>query len=285
MTMDRHDARTFGALPPHHQAVLDRFVAACQGDERVLAAVLSGSYASGTADAHSDLDLGLIAADAAYEDVTATRDALVRRLGDPVFLESYDGDHGAGVLFFLADGTEGEIAFGRASHFTHIYLGPYRILLDKTGLLQGAAFEGYLPPSSEQMQTLHGLIQWFWHDLAHHFLTPLARGQLWSAAGALEDLRRCCVNLARLGQDFALPAEGYEKVEQALPVERLAPLRATYVPLEPGAMLQAARVIVQFFREQAVPLARAHGIAYPVELDRMMSARLEREGGAFIHQR
>ena len=38
----------------------------------------------------------------------------------------------------------------------------------------------------------------------------MARGQLWSAYGALEDLRLTCVNMARLRQDFSAKAEGYE---------------------------------------------------------------------------
>lgn len=50
-------------MPAHHQAVVARFVAACQADERVLAAFLGGSYAAGTADARSDLDLYAIISD------------------------------------------------------------------------------------------------------------------------------------------------------------------------------------------------------------------------------
>ena len=47
-------------LPHGHRVVLDRFVAACRADERVVAAFLSGSYAGGAADEYSDLDLGVI---------------------------------------------------------------------------------------------------------------------------------------------------------------------------------------------------------------------------------
>ena len=43
-----------------HRAFIPRFVAACRADERVVAAFLGGSYARGTADAYSDLDLSLI---------------------------------------------------------------------------------------------------------------------------------------------------------------------------------------------------------------------------------
>lgn len=71
------------------------------------------------------------------------------------------------------------------------------------------------------------MIYWFWHDLTHHFITSLARGQLWSAYGALDDLRLTCVNLARLQQNFQAMAEGYEKLEQAIPAGQRATLQAT----------------------------------------------------------
>ena len=68
-------------LPARHRAIVDRFVAACRADERVVAAFLGGSYARGTADAHSDLDLYVVTADGAYADFFADRAAFVRRLG------------------------------------------------------------------------------------------------------------------------------------------------------------------------------------------------------------
>ena len=68
---------------------MNRFVAACQADERVLPAFLHGSYVKGTADAYSDLDLGLITTDEAYVDFYAGREAFIRLLGEPVFLEDF----------------------------------------------------------------------------------------------------------------------------------------------------------------------------------------------------
>lgn len=259
-------------LPHQHQVVIDRFVATCQADARVVAAFLRGSYASGTADAYSDLDLGLIAADETYEDFLAGRAAFMRLLGEPLFLETFELPHF--VFFIFPDGIEGELAFGRASHFDHISRGPYRVLLDKTGILAGAVFSGHEPAQAEQIETLRRLVYWFWHDLSH-FITAMGRGQLWWAHGQLEDLRRYCVNLARLRHNFSAEAEGYEKVEQALPVEQLSPLQATYCPLEHGAMLQAGRTIVRFYRDLAPLLARTHGIAYPDALERVMIDRLE----------
>lgn len=270
--MDRHGR----ALPDHHQIILDRFVAACRADGRVVAAFLGGSYARGAADEYSDLDFSLIVTDEAYDDFFAGRRAFLQHLGDLVFIEDFQDDGFDLITFMCADGTEGEIGLGRQSHFTHIHSGPIDVLLDPTGCLAGVVFPWPEAVYSEQIETLRRLISWFWHDLAHHFLTPLARGQLWSAYGALEDLRRSCMNLARLRQNFQAAAQGYERIEHVLSEEVLAPLQATCSQRERGAMLQAAHLLACFYQELAPALAREYGIPYSADLAHLVSQRLER---------
>src|SRR5262245_31117619 len=261
------------AMQPHHyQAVINRFVAACQADERVVAATLYGSYANGTADAYSDLDLGLITTDEAYEDFVAGREAFIRLLGEPVFLEDFGLPNR--VFFIFPDGAEVELSLGRESQFNHNHGGPYRVLLDKKDILAEAVFPRYQPAQAEQIEMLRRLVYWFWHDLSH-FIAAMGRRQLWWAHGQLEELRRYCVNLARLRHNFSVEADGYEKVEQAIPIEQLSPLQTTCCPLEPGAMLQAALVIVRFYQELAPLLTRTYGITYPADLERVMYGRLE----------
>jgi predicted nucleotidyltransferase len=269
------DSQT-AALPDKYANVLDHFVAACQSDDRVAAAFLRGSYVSGMADAFSDLDLSLITTDAAYDSFRAGREAFIRRLGEPVFIEDFDVPHV--VFFILADGAECELTFGRESAFAHIHGGPYRVLLDKTGILSGATFPYDEAEHTAQVEALRRLIYWFWHECSH-FITAIGRGQRWWAYGQLEALRHTCIKLARLRHNFADPYagdEGYFKVDKALPADQLAALEATCCPLEARAMLQAAQVIVQFYRETAPPLAQAHGIAYPLRLERVMVARVEK---------
>ena len=262
--------------PSNHQVAIDRFVATCQADERVVAAFLGGSYARGTADEYSDLDLYLITTDEAYEDFVARREDFMRLLGEPAFLEGFGIPNI--VFFILPDGTEGELGFGRESHFNHIHSGPYRVLLDKKRILAGADFPQREPAPADQIETLRRLVYWFWHDLSH-FITAMGRGQLWWAYGQLEALRRYCVSLARLRHNFAdadVGEEGYFKVEQAIPIEQLSSLRATFCPQEEGAMLQSVLVIVRFYQELAPLLAQAHGITYPAGLERVMLDRLEK---------
>ncbi|HEY7833957.1 MAG TPA: aminoglycoside 6-adenylyltransferase [Ktedonobacterales bacterium] len=262
-------------LAEKRQAVIQRFVVACQDDERVVAAFLGGSYAREAADAYSDIDFGLITADEAYDTFFADRATFIRLLGEPAFLEDWRGSQGDVVFFTFPDGVECELMLGRESQFTSMHTGPYKVLLDKTHLLDGVLFPPIEVARADQIAALRGLISWFWHDLSHHFITPLARGQLWSAYGALQDLRQICVNLARLSANVGAELEGYEKVEQAVPEERLAPLVATCCGLDRGAMLQAALIITRYFRELAVPLAHQYGLAYPAALDRIMRMRLE----------
>jgi len=276
------------SLPQNHRIIVDRFVAACRADERVAAAFLVGSYALGTADAYSDLDLRLVIADEAYEDFVAGRAAFGRLLGEPAFLEDFDLPNYVFLIF--PDGAEVELALSRESQISHIFDEPYQVLLDKKGVLVGAvpprrgpaqarpAQQAAQAAQAEQIETLRRQVYWFWHDLSH-FITALARGQLWWAYGQLEALRLYCVNLARLRHNFldtGVGQEGYFKVERALPAEQLSSLQATFCPMEAGAMLQAARVIVHFYEEVAPPLARTHGIIYPVDLERVMSDRLEK---------
>jgi predicted nucleotidyltransferase len=258
------------------QAVLEQFVAICEKDERVVAAFLGGSLAAGKADEWSDLDIYLITTDEAYEGFVADRKAFIRRLGQAVFLEDFDLPH---TLFFIfADGTEGELGSGRESRFLDMHKGSYKILLDKKGILAGVTFLGYQPAQNEQIETLRRQIYWFWHDLSH-FITGMGRGQLWWAHGQLEVLRRCCVNLARLRQNFAdadVGEDPYFKVERAIPTSELAPLQATFCPMEPGAMLQSALAILAFYQELASLLAERHGVSYPADLEQVMVSRLER---------
>jgi predicted nucleotidyltransferase len=263
-------------LPAHHQALLDRFVAACRVDERVSAALLYGSHASGLADMHSDLDLGLITTDLAFDDFMAGREDFMRGLGEVLFLETFDIPD---VLFFVyADGVEGELALGSVSNFQPAFSGPVRVLLDKHGTLAEAEFA--LPPTDpdEQVERLRRLVMWFWHDLSH-FITALGRRQWWWAYGQLEALRRMALDLAHLRHDFAIEAEGYDKVDQYLPAAYLAPLGDTLSPQGPEAMLRAARAVVAYYQELARPLAQEHGILYPVELERLLLQRLQGVSG------
>jgi hypothetical protein len=253
----------------NHGIILDRFSAICQADPSVVAAFLGGSYATGKADAHSDLDLYLITTDEAHAAFIAAKEEFIRQLDAPLFLEDWGRAHGC--FFILADGTEGELWIGRVGSFAHIHGGPYRVLIDKQALLTDAEFQVHKAEPDVQRRFLRQQIMSFWHEVGH-FSKALARDQAWFAYGSLEVMRRICANLARLRYNFEDPDVGDEpffKIEQAMPVEQLALLQTTFCPLEITALRTAGLVILQFYREVATELAAAHNLLYPAELERL----------------
>lgn len=252
-------------------SLLERFFTICQDDPRILAATLGGSHARGAADEWSDVDIGVVVTDDAYDEFVATRRAFLQSLGEPLFIEDFDLE---GIVFFiLTDGTEGELTYARRSDYKEPS-GSWRVVVDKTGVLAQAEPRPRPDPAA-QREALRRQLTWFWHDLSH-FITAIARGQLWWAAGQLDLLRRVCLNLARLHHNFDDEEVGDDpafKIDQKLPTAALVSLRGTFVPLERAALLAAGRVIAAYYRELAIPLAEEHGVPYPADLERVMLSR------------
>ncbi len=270
--MDIHDLQ----MPSNHLAVIDRFVAACQTDSRIVAAFLGGSYAKGAADAFSDLDLYLVTTEDDYDAFLAQRDTFVEKLGEPLFLDDFGKPHAA--FFIFSDETEGELWIGHERAYQQIHAGMYITLLDKKSVLTGAVFPGQAADVDGQIAFLRKQVSGFWHELAH-FNKAMGRAQLWFAYGQLEVMRRICVNLARLQFNFvdaSVGDEPYFKVEQSLPEEYLQALRSTVCPMSHAPMLQAAKVITRFYADLAHDLTMAHHIAYQPALERMLFAQLEK---------
>jgi predicted nucleotidyltransferase len=259
-----------------HQEILARFVEACQADERIVAAFLVGSYVKGQADEHSDLDLVLITRDNAHADFVADREDFVCLLGEPLFIEDFDIPNI--VLLIFASGAEVELQYVPLSQVNQIFNAPHELLLDKENIHSNITPAGYEVDIMAQSEKLRHLIYTFWHDFSH-FVTAISRNQLWWASGQLEILRSICVNLARLQNNFSDPEIGdepYFKIEKALSVEVLAPLRETFCPMDKEALRKAAYILLEFYKAKAVPLAHSHGIAYPEQLEQVMVQRLEK---------
>ena len=247
----------------------ERIAAIGQADDRIRAVLLYGSHATGTADAYSDLDVGLVVADDAYDEVLARPGELVAAIGDALLVEDF-GDP-ANLHLVLADGADLELIVGRASEVT--LERPYRVLLDKDGLEEAARDRRPPPVADVDTERVRQLVHWFWHDVGH-VIAALGRGHLLWAHGQLEELRGVCLGLARLESGVEIDDEPYWKIDAVLPEERLAALRATVVAPEAEPMRDAALALADFYRELAPAVAATHGIEYPTELDRLLSDRL-----------
>jgi hypothetical protein len=78
-----------------------------------------------------------------YDALWAKRHALLREWGDVVWTDDIVNFEGFGfdvVRFELADGVDGEVAFAHTGSFMAMHGGPYRIFVDREGLLDGVEF-------------------------------------------------------------------------------------------------------------------------------------------------
>jgi predicted nucleotidyltransferase len=261
------------APPEDPPSFLDRFVAACEQDDRIVAAFLGGSHGRGEADAYSDVDLCVIARDDAYDALLADRAAFVGRLGTPLFLEDFGNE--TLVFFILDDGTEGEIFVGSQGRLEELEPGPtYLTLFDPGGILEGVAFREEQVDPEGQREQLRQALAWFWHELSH-FVTAIGRDELWWAAGQLESLRGHCVNLVRIEHGAFAGEEPYEKLDRTIDPAELSSIEETFVPIERKALLRAARQLVRFYLSKAPGVAEANGAAYPSALEQLMVKRLD----------
>jgi hypothetical protein len=61
-----------------------------------------------------------------------------------------------------------------------------------------------------------------------------------------------------------------------MPTEPLSPLKETFGAIGKEALMDSAFVILDFYREKAIPLAKEYKIEYPVSLEKALVARLEK---------
>jgi predicted nucleotidyltransferase len=125
------------------RAAIERFGAVVERDPLVVAAFVGGSFAAGTAREDSDVDVYVVAREDEYRALWDRRHALLREWGDPVFEQDVVNFEGLGfdmVLFEFVDTVDGEIAFGHTGNFMALHGGPYDVLVDKIGLLEGVEF-------------------------------------------------------------------------------------------------------------------------------------------------
>jgi Nucleotidyltransferase domain len=124
-------------------AAIARFRAACEREPIVLAAFLGGSFAAGTARDDSDVDVYVISTEEDYPELWERRLDFVRPMGDPELVDDHPDFERLGfdlVHFELDGGVTGEVAYAHTGNFMAMHGGPYEVLVDRTGLLDGVTF-------------------------------------------------------------------------------------------------------------------------------------------------
>ncbi len=247
-------------------AAVERFQRACERDERVIAAFLGGSLASGRADEHSDIDLYLIAHESACAELIDQREQLLASFSEPVFLDVTRDFEGLGfdmLHFVLSDGVKGELAVTHPGNFQRSHGGAHKTLVDKGGVLDGAEFPLASHSPEERRAAGERALSWFWLHLIG-LTKALGRDRLWVAHHQLDQLRGCLWQLLGAAQLPPADAQAQER--------RMA---ASVVGLDRGELLAATRRLVETYHVLAPAAAAHYSIDVPNALARIVEAKLK----------
>ncbi len=200
-----------------------RLLDAAHADPAVVGAAHTGSYAAGTADRWSDIDLGLAVDGPLPPTIARWTDLLYRDFGA---VHHWDLPSGSSVyrVFLLTGCLEADVAFTPAADF-----GP-------RGPHWRTEFGGTAPPRPPAPPDPGDLAGLAWHH-ALHARVSIERGRLWQAEHWIGALREKVIALAclRLGHPTS-----YAKGAHLLPDEVTGPLTETLVGTLDEATLRRA---------------------------------------------
>jgi lincosamide nucleotidyltransferase len=251
------------------ERLIARVRALCHVDERLVAALTYGSFVSGEADAHSDIEFWLFF-DASAEAVLDKR-AWLHAIATIRY--SMVNEFGAHVVFFPGL-IRGEFHFATAGDIRSVATWPARggptdqmIVVDRNGALR-RALESLpprpgLPAAPEEVDELCGRFA-NWLVLAHHVAR---RGELLRAVDALAHAQRHLLWMARLAenrtQHWLTPSRS---AETDLPAGVLLALRQVAGVAEPDSLAAAVAAAWVLGRRYWQLLANRTGCRVPDEL-------------------
>lgn len=258
---------------PLHRAKLEAASAFARTMPGVIGLVVSGSLATGTADAYSDLDLKIVTRDNMHGEAANHLDALIDACGVPVARFTAEHVGHPGMLIVLYD------------DLIHIdfYLVRLGELTDKNGGMASwvlwsedddiaVALGGRADAAGVDLTWFEARM-WTWVWYTH---SKILRGELYEALDALQYLRGN-VLFALLAETAGIrPPYGSRRAEQH--VGELGPLFARTVPaLERDMVMDALRVTVELYLILADPLLEQRDVERDEDARAVVLAKLRYE--------
>ena len=240
------------AVWPEYRRVLARATEHFQKDSRILGVLLGGSFASGTPDFYSDVDLYIVVRDEHFADLLAEKETAAAAIGPVLagFVPDHLGPGGDEMYIAVYDGlVKVDFNYVRQSMMKPNWkLANRLVLTDASGALAGAirASAGLPtpPPSRQELEALHNKFwTWCWYVFG-----KVVRGELWEALDAVHGIRSLAlVPIAEW--DARSPREGHRRLESRLDDQVRARLAATVSTLDRTALYGALQAEIQLFRK------------------------------------
>ena len=244
--------------------MVEKFAKLAKSDPRVFSAFLRGSLADGNEDDYSDIDVYYLVDEQSYSDFHSNVRNWLREQGQLVFFDEHSNFGFDLILFVYRNGVKGELGLGTKQNMMSLHAGPYRLLLDKKGLLDGVVFpfQGSLKADELHKYTERELgWYWYWYGV---FLSATARGRSWSAITQLQQMRDHMFKLLVVAHN---PGRFADRVTRWIPDHVLEGIGKTSLPhYNVPSLLAIAEAMTRILEREIQPLLAATHADYPVEL-------------------
>ena len=270
------DAGTF--TPTSEQArLIERCTEVVSSDERIQAAWLAGSFAAGTADEFSDIDLHCAISDESADWFREHWSDLARQISPVVLVSPLSASGVIGGYAITPEWQHFDIVMYPIAHFDPHRAGPMRPLLDRGGILPAEPIA--LPGVFGAPYFPAGSVNTYFYFLGN-LAVVLGRGELLvSSSGSMVN-RDVGLVQVMLGENGVHKTDGNKRLNRYLTSEQRAFLQAL-PPLtsQRDSIVEFNRRVAAEMIRRGRALAGATGAIWPADLERATLAYLSRSLG------
>jgi hypothetical protein len=245
---------------------IQKFERIAREDPRVLSAFLGGSLADGTEDDFSDIDIYYILEEQSYSDFPSQMRTSLSEMGPLVFLEQHNNFGFDLILFIFQNGVKGELGLGTIKNIKTLHAGPYKVLVDRKGLLDDFIFPFQPSLEGKDLQEyVEKQLRWYWYWY-YVFLSAVARGRLWSAFTQLQLMREYAFKLIVLAHHpQRIPGQRFERTAPRVVRDELG--NASIPQYTRGSMIASADAMTQILKREMKELLLSSHANYPADLE------------------
>jgi predicted nucleotidyltransferase len=235
------------SILPWHAAFLERALHRLQADSRIVGVAAAGSFAGGTMDEFSDLDLVIAIEPGAVVDVMRERRLIAAGLG--TLVAAFTGEHVGEprLLICLYGGEAGAAPLHVDLKFVSLPDAAVRVdepvvLFEHEGRLSQVLLTGEARYPAPDLSWIEDRF-WVW---IHYAAVKIGRGELFEAADFLAFLRAQVIGPLILVEAGGQPS-GVRRVETMAPL-RAAQLEATVAAYDRSSCIRSVYAAVDLYR-------------------------------------
>lgn len=245
---------------------VEKFEEIAREDPRVASAFLGGSLADGTEDELSDIDVYYILDDQYYSEFQSQIRNRIAGMGQLVFYDQHNNFGFDLILFMFRNGVKGELGLGTIKNLKILHAGPFKVLVDKKGILKDIVFPDQPPLRGEDLRKyVEKQLGYYWY-LYYAFLSATARGRLWSASSQLQQMREYAFRLIVLAhQPEKIPGQRFERTVPRTVRDELG--RASLPQYTRQSLIASAEALTEIMKREIQPLLGSSNARYPAEME------------------